>query len=65
MTPRQITTTETATRLDPEAEAAEVRRLLNELHTFAQSSGATAGDDILRHFDFKLRHHTEYGRLGG
>lgn len=41
--------------LEPEAEALERADLLQRLHRFAHATGAQPGDDVLRHFDGRLR----------
>lgn len=56
MTSRQVLapTPRTSTLTDAE-EAAMRAAILASLHTFAQQTGAPAGDDVVRWFDSRLR----------
>lgn len=56
MSGRQVSAAPSAyTAFSPEQEADERLDLLARLHRYAHATGAAAGDDVLRHFDGRLR----------
>lgn len=55
MSDRACTPAPTAFRLSAEEEAGERAALLYRLHQFAHATGASAGDDVVRWFDSRLR----------
>lgn len=56
MSERQVSSAPSAHRpFTTDEEADERLDLLNRLHRFAHATGAAPGDDVLRHFDGRLR----------
>jgi hypothetical protein len=69
MTDRAVSAGPSAyTIFTPEQEADERHDLLARLHRYAHATGAAPGDDVLRHFDGRLRsalEKQEYAARGG